>query len=193
MNATTKMKLLGALHAALGGFGLLVGGAFLVQAARESSASVGEIVLVVVLFLWAIYFVPAFVGGLGLLNGYRWARPVMIGVSCVTLLIVPIGTVIGALGLWILLGADGKAALVRPAPRVKIERPETGIVLAIAGVGSFFAVALNTGFLVTGKPAPPELAMLFYPAIAILVVTLILAIRGLAQRRARAAAATKPN
>jgi hypothetical protein len=99
-----KVKMLGALHAALGAIGLLASGIILADVARDPGAREAPYFAMIVLFFSAVYFLPAFAGGIGLLKGYRWARPVIIAVSCVLLVAFPVGTVIGAAGLWILLG-----------------------------------------------------------------------------------------
>lgn len=46
---------------------------------------------------------PALVGGIGLLYYKKWARILMIIISAINLLNVPIGTILGIYGLWVLL------------------------------------------------------------------------------------------
>ncbi len=46
---------------------------------------------------------PDLIGGIGLLKRKRWARILIIIVSCLDLLAIPIGTAIGVYGLWTLL------------------------------------------------------------------------------------------
>ena len=49
------------------------------------------------------YFLPSFLGGLGLLRGIPWARAIIWIESAVFALAVPVGTVICAVSLWVLL------------------------------------------------------------------------------------------
>ena len=42
-------------------------------------------------------------GGIGLLRGKQWSRPLVLTLSSLNLLAVPVGTAIGLYGLWVLL------------------------------------------------------------------------------------------
>ena len=54
---------------------------------------------------------PGFVAGVGLLRGRPWARNVAMIVSALLLFQVPVGTVLGALSLYVLLQDDTRALL----------------------------------------------------------------------------------
>jgi hypothetical protein len=50
--------------------------------------------------------IPGLVAGWGLLKFRPWARILGIVVSILGLLVIPIGTIIGIYGLWVLLNKD---------------------------------------------------------------------------------------
>ena len=54
---------------------------------------------------------PGLVAGIGLLRGRPWARSVAVVVSALLLFQVPVGTVLGALSLYVLLQEDTRAFL----------------------------------------------------------------------------------
>lgn len=58
----------------------------------------------------AIFFIvlsiPALVGGIFLLKKANWARILVIIISVLNLINIPIGTIIGAYSLWVLLNAE---------------------------------------------------------------------------------------
>src|SRR4030095_14930107 len=64
----------------------------------------------VFLALAVLFFMPGLIGGLGLLRGKSWARPIIIVLSFLILLAFPVGTALGGFGLWVLLGRDGGQA-----------------------------------------------------------------------------------
>lgn len=203
MPGSTKIKLLGWLHVLLDGAGLFCCVVALVLVGMDKDSRAGAIVVPVVLMLSGGIFIPGLIGGVGLLQRRRWARPFMIAFSAIELLIIPIGTVIGAIGLWILLGRDAKAifkaeadaagarsksslASQAAAPAFLGLDPKTiSALIAMAGVAAGIIVGLNVGFLLSGSPAPVELAGLLYPAAAVLVVTLAMGIRALARMLTR--------
>ncbi|MBL8696810.1 MAG: hypothetical protein JNK67_00470 [Alphaproteobacteria bacterium] len=226
MSGATKVRLLAWLHLLLGGAGLGFGIIllFAVATSTDKGSRAGETVVPIVLMLSATLFLPAVVGGWGLLRRRPWARPAMIVFSLLEMLAIPVGTVIGLLGLWILLGRDAAAAFAaanatldreaKPPPtshasaaasassaraetpgstgavRAPIAAPAAapdaaasgrgGVLLAMAGVAAGFVVAIDGGFMITGAPAPVEIAGLFYPALAVLVVALAFGVRALA-------------
>jgi hypothetical protein len=57
------------------------------------------------LFL-GVFALPSLVTGYGLINYKPWARIVGIILSAISLINIPIGTIIGAYGLWVLLNKD---------------------------------------------------------------------------------------
>ena len=92
-----------ALFAAIAPWGLLAGD----PAAAWVTGTIGTVLggsLVAV-------SLPGFIGGLGLLRGRPWARGVAAVVSALLLFQVPIGTVLGAFSLYVLLQDDTRALL----------------------------------------------------------------------------------
>ena len=53
-----------------------------------------------------IFSLPSLITGYGLLNLKPWARIVGIVLSAISLINIPIGTIIGAYGLWVLLSKE---------------------------------------------------------------------------------------
>jgi hypothetical protein len=53
-----------------------------------------------------VFALPGLVTGYGLLQRKPWARIVGIVLSAINLINIPIGTVIGVYGLWVLLSKD---------------------------------------------------------------------------------------
>lgn len=59
--------------------------------------------------------VPGVVLGIGLLKLQPWARVLGIVVSALTLLHIPVGTVLGVYGLWVLFSHDTERLFATPA------------------------------------------------------------------------------
>jgi hypothetical protein len=78
--------------------------------AAPIAATIG--VAIAVFFL--ILGLPMIVGGWGLMRYKRWSRPLMIVVSVLQLFHVPVGTALGAYGLWVLMSDEGKRLLGVP-------------------------------------------------------------------------------
>ena len=53
-----------------------------------------------------IFSLPSLITGYGLVNFKSWARIVGIVLSAVSLINIPIGTIVGAYGLWVLLNKE---------------------------------------------------------------------------------------
>jgi hypothetical protein len=129
----THVKVLGVLYIALSVFGLLAA-LFLGLLVGTASGIVGlnadakdaaialpiigiaGTMLVVVLVVLAV---PGLITGIGLLKLRPWARILGIVVSVLNLIHIPIGTIVGVYGLWVLfnketerLFADGPPAAV---------------------------------------------------------------------------------
>ena len=66
-----------------------------------------------VLFIFAV---PGFICGYGLITKKAWSRVFGIILSCLSLLSIPIGTIIGIYGLWILFKDETKDLLSKPPP-----------------------------------------------------------------------------
>jgi hypothetical protein len=116
----THVKVLGVLYLAVSAF-FLVSALFFLVAAGSAAGIVGAaaepedaaIAIPVIgiagtafaMFL-GIFAIPGLVAGYGLLQLKPWARIVGIVVSAISLVNIPIGTVIGIYGLWVLLNKD---------------------------------------------------------------------------------------
>jgi hypothetical protein len=127
VSTVTHIKIIGWLHVAMGLLGLLVGvliavvfgGVAAITASPYTRSSdpnsvatapvfaglaIGIMVVAVVLS------VPSLIVGIGLVLWKPWARILAIILSGFHLLNFPIGTALGAYGLWALLSKEGEAA-----------------------------------------------------------------------------------
>lgn len=116
----THVKVLGVIYLAVGGC-MLLGALFLAltmggvagivgaTAEPEEAAiaipvlGIAGTALAAVLFIFSL---PSLITGYGLFNYKPWARIVGIVLSAISLINIPIGTVIGAYGLWVLLNKE---------------------------------------------------------------------------------------
>lgn len=109
------LKILGWLYVVTGAFTLLLAivfGAFfgfgaLFAARGQDAAVIGGIGAILLLFI-SLMSLPAIVLGWGLLTHKPWSRVLGIVISVLHLASVPIGTLIGAYGLWVLLNDETK-------------------------------------------------------------------------------------
>ena len=63
---------------------------------------IGSVLMLIALTL----SIPGIIGGWGLLRRKNWARILMIVLSALNLINIPIGTLLGIYGLWVLLARD---------------------------------------------------------------------------------------
>lgn len=125
---STHIKVLGILHIVFGFFGLLIGflvllffggiGAFVGMTDHGDGAAValpilGTIGMIVFVFA-AVLSLPGIIAGFGLVARKPWARTLTIVLSALELLHVPLGTILGVYGLWVLLSA-GSEQLFQPS------------------------------------------------------------------------------
>lgn len=116
--------ILGCLTALLGLFGFLAMGTIAgIIAASLSSADSADFhngvmaapILASIGLAVAVFFcvlgLPMILGGWGLMKYRRWSRPLMIVVSVLQLLHIPVGTLLGAYGLWVLMSDEGRRLL----------------------------------------------------------------------------------
>ena len=116
----THVKVLAVLYIALSALGLLfavvivigVGGAagIVGTAADAGDAAIAIPIMgmagtIAVAFL-LVTCLPGLITGLGLLSFKPWARILAIVLSAINLINIPIGTILGAYGLWVLLSKD---------------------------------------------------------------------------------------
>lgn len=64
-----------------------------------------------------ILSVPGIIAGAGLLKYRPWARILTIVLSALNLINIPIGTILGVYGLWVMLSEDGSRLFVQPPIR----------------------------------------------------------------------------
>ena len=116
----THVKVLGVLYLAVSAC-FLVGALFLIMATGTAAAIVGaaaepqDAAVAIPIFgiagtalamFLTVFAVPGLVTGYGLLQLKPWARIVGIVLSAVNLINIPLGTIIGIYGLWVLLNKD---------------------------------------------------------------------------------------
>ena len=115
------LKILAAFHIVFGVIGLVgalgilivfggAAGAAGFAAADEPDAWIAVPILSIIgsiLMLVALTLsIPGIIGGWGLLKGRSWARILMIVLSALHLINIPIGTILGIYGLWVLLSKE---------------------------------------------------------------------------------------
>lgn len=125
----THVRVLGILHIVLGVLGVLIGlGVFaifggvagLVQMDNDPDAAavvplIGAVGGFVLLFI-LVLSVPGIIAGFGLLSYRPWARILAIVLSILDLVSFPLGTAIGAYGLWVLFTTEGARLFERSVP-----------------------------------------------------------------------------
>lgn len=146
-------------HAVIGGLGvaLFIGTLGIALAAKDPAYD-DEIMLLVGLFgmVALILFAPSLLGGVGLLRGLPWARAFMWIQAAGLALIVPVGTLIAGINLWVLVSTrevtpDGGMAQFEAFVHRAI-RP-----LALALIALFIlGVMLGLGYLFRDVIAPPK-------------------------------------
>lgn len=65
---------------------------------------------------WLCVGIPGILAGYGLLTFKPWARILAIVLSAIRLINIPIGTVLGVYGLWVLLNKETETLFARNAP-----------------------------------------------------------------------------
>ena len=113
---STHIKILGWLHIAMGLFGLLAalgifassvfGGLFSGSITGMLGATLGGAFGAIIA---VVFEIPGLIAGYGLLQRRPWARILTIILSIFSLIRWPIGTIVGAYGLWVLLSSEGAA------------------------------------------------------------------------------------
>jgi hypothetical protein len=102
-----QVKILGTVHLILGGGGMLVCmAAYLcwLQIASDAHSLRTAHTLGQMMFMFSVFvLLPSLICGLGLLFNTSWGRVATIVWSLPLLLVIPIGTLLGSYGLWLLL------------------------------------------------------------------------------------------
>jgi hypothetical protein len=115
----THVKVLGALNVVLGAFGLLAaaalmlifgGATWLVGAAGDPDAALAIPILgltgVTLSMFLMVVSLPGVIIGIALLQLRPWSRVAGIVISLLNLFYFPLGTILGAYGLWVLFSRD---------------------------------------------------------------------------------------
>jgi len=125
----THVKVLGVLHIVLGALGVLLAVVLLLafgsaigivgttadgEEAALAIPLIGTAGSALVIFILALS-IPGIVVGVGLLKFRPWARIVGIVLSALSLINIPIGTVAGIYGLWVLLTKETERLFAAPA------------------------------------------------------------------------------
>jgi hypothetical protein len=123
----THVKVLGALHIALGAFGLfgavmllLVfgGAASIVGASGDADAGIAIPVIgitgMALVTLLVALSLPGIIIGIGLIRLRPWARVAGIVISIIGLMMIPFGTIVGVYGLWVLFSKDTERLFAGP-------------------------------------------------------------------------------
>lgn len=118
--------------------------------------------------LLLVYFLPSLIGGIGLLFDAIWARRLLLLQAVAYLFLAPLGTLLGAAGLGILL--------FDPAIRVGLRAPSaalTNTVLTVVMVGAGMLGGLLALFRYHGDIAPMGLDAWLLPSVALFLVALV--------------------
>ncbi|HUS05081.1 MAG TPA: hypothetical protein VMZ52_02205 [Bryobacteraceae bacterium] len=123
------VQLAGILHIIFGAVGLIAaltlviasGGFGGVQTAFGDD-TVGMAALIMVIFQLVVC-IPCMVGGWGLMRYQDWARVMLTVVAGVNMLNVPIGSALGAYGLWVLTSQETEPLFAHPPRRGSKNRP----------------------------------------------------------------------
>jgi hypothetical protein len=189
MNRNTKI--LGIIHLILGGGGMAVCMmAYLVWIRAASDAhslntarTLGKMMFMVSL----VTLLPSLICGIGLAFNQRWGRVATMCWSVLLLLLIPVGTLLGGYGLWVLLKRASHAYHPhdfeprKTSPLIGAQHPfsgRTGLLLVMAVVGASMIILLRVGFWMPGQPAPAVIVdplliavvLLFAMVVAMIVV-----------------------
>lgn len=211
-----KTKILGIIHLILGGGGMVVCMAAYVVWINEASDAhslhtahtLGKMMFMVSL----VTLLPSLICGIGLLLNQPWGRVAMMCWSVLLLLLIPIGTLLGGYGLWVLLkrtpesgyavGSERSSGPSRPYHPHDVEPRQTsllvsrqhpfsgraGQLLLMVIVGASMIILLRVGFWIAGQQAPAVIVDPLQIAVvllfAIVVAMIVVAVRsGLSRPR----------
>jgi hypothetical protein len=202
-----KVKILGALHLILGGGGMVACmAAYLtwIKLASDAHSLKTAHTLGQMMFMLSVFILlPSLVCGIGLLLEKSWGCVVAMGWSMLLLLVIPIGTLLGGYGLWLLLKLPatstypaGSVASSRPhhphdfeprptsaftAPRPPLQG-RARLLLVMLTVGASMVVLLRAGFWIAGQ-RPPSVIVAPFQIAAVLLFAIVVALIALAGRR----------
>jgi hypothetical protein len=123
------VKTLGLLNILFGVFGLLLsltvfafyGGPMSIYSSVDDTV-VGALLATTAVF-HVLLAIPCIVGGFYLRSFAEWARGVLIVTSALNILNIPIGSVIGGYGLWVLLTEETDPLFSNPPPNPGAKKP----------------------------------------------------------------------
>ena len=114
-----RIRVVGTLYIALGVFGVLASLIlFIVMASgavipTNQETGVTNLALTIAGVCLLLLAIPSIIGGIGLVQHRPWARPLVIFLAAINLISFPLGTVVGAYALWVLLKPEARA-MFRP-------------------------------------------------------------------------------
>lgn len=146
--------------------------------------------------LFIVYFAPSFIGGIGLLFNARWARLLLLAQALAYLVLIPLGTALGAATLAVLLADRSKTAPPterrRPQPagspnsagplQTLWSQPLSGpasVLTAMAIVGPGFIIAIALGYHFNEPRTPPELDQAAFIALPVLLLAIFVLARSI--------------
>jgi hypothetical protein len=161
---SAQIRILALIHIAISGL-VLLGGLMLVLGLAwsrdDGSRAALEFVGPMYLLVGGFGALPQLIGGLGLYARRPWARWLILAISVPYLFALPLGTALGAFGLWALLSPGGRfgvsadstnAAPIAGPPILR--RDQVNLLLVIAGTGAVIALALGIGFAIDHHTTP---------------------------------------
>ena len=144
--------------------------------------------------LFALYFAPSVVGGIGLLFNARWARTLLLLQAWAYLILFPLGTALGIATLAILRPGRGKASALAAAPSQPVSAPpvsllqalwrqpltpSTGVLVAMAIVGPGFFIGIDLLYHLNEPRTPPELDTAALISLPVMLGAIFLLIRSI--------------
>jgi hypothetical protein len=112
MNFERQIKLVGAAQVFFGVVRLF--GSLVLYLLFGSVGTVGSPLSSFLFIFGLVMSVPALAAGLGLLMMRPWARLTAVAIGAIELLLFPVGTILGAITLWLMAKKEVVALLSRP-------------------------------------------------------------------------------
>ena len=144
------------------------------------------------LLLFALYFAPSVIGGIGLLFNAHWARTLLLVQAFAYLFLIPLGTALGIGTLLVLLGGQrpsnatmDQSGEPMPAPGALhrlLNQPldgPSGVIACMAIVGPGFIVLIDLLYHLNEPRTPPELDTAAIIALPVMLGAIFLLIRSI--------------
>lgn len=160
MKPRGAVRVLAWTHILLGGVGLLVGAflcALLGVLWDPTSARMFEFAVPYFLIAAVVYLIPGFAGGVGLLRGQAWGWRLIAGLSVLYLPLVPVGTALGGIGLWVLVARDDEAFAkgIAGVSLSSVVRPLLLVLAALASLAGMVALGYVFRDHIPARPSNP--------------------------------------